>query len=148
VIFLLIELYALSFATPLADLGQAFGWLSALCIAIQYLLAIPLALSLRRHLRQQAPAWIDVATIIGVGSLLIYVVLETALVVRSVTWRQLGLWNALDFLGVGSWLVSTGLVARSTGRFSNSLRVSIPAALHLGYPVSAFWLARRLRSSG
>lgn len=48
------------------------------------------------------------------------------------------------FIGVESWLVITGFIARSTGRLSNSLVVSAIAVPYLGYPVWAFWLGRHL----
>jgi hypothetical protein len=45
---------------------------------------------------------------------------------------------------VGSWLVITGWVARSTGRLPNSLLMSILAVPYVGYPVWAFWLGQQL----
>ena len=146
VIFLLV-FYALVFATPLKDLGQVFGGLNDLCIAIQYLLAIPLALSLRRILHQYAPRLVTLATFVGVASMLIVITLQMALVLGVLTFAQQVLWVSFALIGgVGFWLVATGLVAQSTGRFPNSLRMSLFAALYLGYPFWAFWIGRHLRS--
>jgi hypothetical protein len=47
-------------------------------------------------------------------------------------------------LGVGSWLVITGIVARSTGKLPNSVLMSILAVPYIGYPVWAFWLGQHL----
>ena len=145
VVFLIL-FYVLFFATPLKELGQIFGWLNDLLIAIQYLLAIPLALSLRRILHKYAPALVSVATVVGVASMLIVTTLQMALVLGVVTFAQQVLWVSLAMIvGVGFWLVITGLVARSEGgRFPNSLRMSLVAVPYLGYPIWAFWLGRHL----
>lgn len=47
-------------------------------------------------------------------------------------------------LGVGSWLVATGLDARSTGRLPNILLMSAIAVPDIGYPVWAFWIGVQL----
>jgi hypothetical protein len=47
-------------------------------------------------------------------------------------------------LGVGSWLVVTGLVTRSTGKLPNSLLMSAIAVPYFGYPVWAFWIGLQL----
>jgi hypothetical protein len=146
VVFLIL-FYVLFFATPLTALGQAFGALNDACIAIQYLLAIPLALSLRRILQPQAPTLIGVATIVGIASMIAVVALQTALVFGVVTFQQQVLWVSLAMIvGVGAWLVITGVVARSTGRFPHSLRMSLVAVPYLFYPVWAFWLGKTLSS--
>jgi hypothetical protein len=147
VVFLIL-FYTLFFATPLTTLGQAFGLLNDVCVAIQYLLAIPLAISLRRILLPQAPTLISIATIIGIGSMLAVVGLQAALVFGVVTFQQQVLWVSLAMIvGIGLWLVITGLVARSTGRFPKSLRVSLLAVPYLLYPIWAFWLGKRLLRS-
>ena len=144
VVFLIL-FYVLFFATPLKELGQAFGWLNDLCVAIQYLLAIPLALSLRRILHQYAPALVNVATVVGLASMLIVTTLQMALVLGVVSFEQEVLWVSLAMIvGVGIWLVITGLVARSAERFPHSLRMSLIAVPYVGYPIWAFWLGRNL----
>jgi len=60
--------------------------------------------------------------------------------------RQVGWVSLAMFVGVGSWLVITGLAARSTGRLPNSVIMSAVAVPYLGYPIWAFWLGRRLLS--
>lgn len=144
-VVLLILFYVLFFASPLKALGQLLGTLNDASIAIQYTLTIPLALSLRRILEPLAPAKIRVATIVGVASMLVVVTLQTALVFGILRGSQQMLWVALAMVvGVGAWLVITGLVARSTGRLPNSLRMSLLAVPYLGYPFWAFWLAKHL----
>ncbi|MDQ2913865.1 MAG: hypothetical protein M3T56_11500 [Chloroflexota bacterium] len=141
----LILFYVLYFATPLKDVGSFFGGLNDALIAIQYLLTIPLALSLRRILRPHAPRRIEVATFVGIASMLAVVALQTALVFGVLTFQQQVLWVSLAMIvGVGFWLVTTALVARATGRFPQSLRMSLVAVPYLGYPIWAFWLGKLL----
>ena len=147
VVFLIL-FYVLFFATPLTAVGQTFGTLNDICIGIQYLLTIPLALSLRRILQPHASALIAVGTVIGIASMVAVVVLQTALVMGALTFAQEVLWVSLAMIvGVGTWLVIIGVVARSTGRFPSSLRMSLIAVPYLFYALWAFWLAKKLRES-
>ncbi len=67
--------------------------------------------------------------------------LQLLLIFKVLTFEQQVLWVTLAMiLGVGSWLVVIGLVARSTGRLPNSLLMSILAVPYIGYPVWAFWI--------
>jgi hypothetical protein len=133
------------FATPLKTLGLTFGLLNDICVAIQYLLTIPVALALYRILLPYNPALIRLATIVGIAMMLVVIGLQLALIFGVVTFEQQVVWVSLAMIvGVGSWLVITGLVARSTGRLPNSVLMSSVAVPYLGYPVWAFWLGRRL----
>jgi hypothetical protein len=140
----LITMFVL-FATPLKTLGLTFGLLNDICVAIQYLLTIPVALALYRILLPYNPALIRLATIVGIAMMLVVIGLQLALIFGVVTFEQQGVWVSLAMIvGVGSWLVITGLVARSTGRLPHSVLMSSVAVPYLGYPVWAFWLGRRL----
>ena len=58
------------------------------------------------------------------------------LIFEVLAFEQQVLWLSLaTILGVGSWLVITGLIGRSTGRLPNSLLISSQAVSYLGYPV-------------
>jgi len=145
-VVLLVLFYLVYFATPFKEVGQTLGSLNDVCVAVQYLLTIPLALSLRRILHPHAPGLVDIATIVGLASMLLVVVLQTALVVGVLSFQQEVLWVSLAMIiGVGFWLVITGLVARSTQRFPHSLRMSLFAVPYLGYPIWAFWLGKHLQ---
>jgi hypothetical protein len=144
----LVLFYALTFATPLKTAGSTFGGLNDVSIVLQYLLTIPLALSLRRILRPHAPTRIEVATFVGIVSMLAVVTLQIAFTLGALTFQQQFPWVSLAMIvGVGYWLVTTGLVARATGRFPNSLRMSLVAVTYLGYPIWAFWLGKHLLRS-
>lgn len=141
----LLILMFVSFARPAFYPGIPFGWLNDICVALQYALAIPLALLLYRLLLPYNAPWIRPATVVGIAGMVAIVVLQAALVAGMVAFeRQVG-WVVLAMYGgVGPWLVITGMVARSTGSLPGSLPVSIAAVPYFGFPVWAFWLGRRL----
>lgn len=140
----LIAMFVL-FATQLTTLGQTFGLLNDICVALQYLLTIPIALALYRILLPHNPMLIRLATIVGIAAMLVVIALQLALVIGALAFEQQVVWASLAMIvGVGSWLVITGLVARSTGRLPNSVLMSAVAVPYVGYPVWAIWLGRRL----
>jgi hypothetical protein len=135
------------FKTPRQELALTFGMLNDICVALQYLLTIPIALALYQILLSSNPNLIRAATIVGIGSMLLTLGLQLLLIFKVLTFEQQVLWVSLAMiLGVGSWLVVTGLVARSTGRLPNSLLMSSVAVPYIGYPVWAFWIGLQLLS--
>jgi hypothetical protein len=143
-VVLLIAMFVF-FATPNKELGFTFGLLNDICVALQYLLAVPIALALYQILAAYNPALIRIATIVGIVSMLIVFGLQLLLIFKVLAFEQQVLWVSLAMiLGVGSWLVITGLVARSTGRLPNSMLMSILAVPYFGYPLWAFWMGQQL----
>ena len=133
------------FSTSRQSSGETFGMLNDICVAIQYLLTIPVALALDQILRPYNPALVRLGTIVGILMMLIVTGLQLALVFGVMTFeKQVGWVSLAMLLGVGTWLIITGLVARSTGKFPNSLLMSGLAVPYVGYPVWAFWLGRHL----
>lgn len=142
----LIIMFAL-FATPYKEWGMTFGMLNDICIAIQYLLTIPITLVLDRMLRPYHPTLIRLATVVGITSMIIVILLQLALITGVLPFEQQVGWVTLAMIGgVGSWLLVTGFVARATGMLPRSVLMSALAVPYLGYPVWAFWLGRRLLS--
>jgi hypothetical protein len=143
-VVLLIAMFVL-FATPYRELGLKVGLLNDICVALQYLLAIPIALALHQVLRVVQPGLMRTATIIGIASMLVVVGLQLLLIFQVLPFERQVVWVSLAMiLGVGSWLVITGMVARSTGRMSNSVLMSAVAVPYVGFPVWAFWLGQIL----
>jgi len=143
-VVLIIAMFVL-FATPYKEPGLKVGLLNDICVALQYLLTIPIALALHQVLRVYQPALIRAATIIGIGSMLLVFGLQLLLIFKIITFERQVVWVSLTMiLGVGSWLVITGMVARSTGRMPNSVLMSVLAVPYIGYPVWAFWLGNLL----
>jgi hypothetical protein len=140
----LITMFVL-FATPFTDLALTFGFVNDICVAIQYLLTIPIALALYRILLPYNPALIRNTTIFGILMMLAVIGLQLLLIFRIVPFEQQVVWvTPAMLMGVGSWLVITGWVARSTGKLPQSVLMSILAMPYLGYPIWAFWLGRHL----
>jgi hypothetical protein len=143
-VVLLIGMFVLFGASNL-PLGLTFGGLNDIFVALQYLLSIPLALALYRILGPYSPALMRTATIIGIAMMLVVVGLLQLLIFRAMSFEEQVSWVLLAMIvGVGSWLVITGLVARSTGRFPMSVLMSAVAVPYFGYPIWAFWLGRHL----
>jgi hypothetical protein len=142
-----IGMYVPLIGAPVKALGTTSGNLNDICVAIQYLLTIPIALTLHRILLPHNPSLIRIATPIGIASMVAVVVLQLLLIFKVLTFGQQVGWVSLAMLvGVGSWLIITGLVARSTGKLPNSVVMSAIAVPYFGYPVWAFWLGLRLLS--
>ena len=141
---LLITMFVL-FATSHQAQGETIGMFNDICVALQYLLTIPIALALYRILFPYNPTLIHFATIFGIVMMLCVIVLQMLLVFRVLTFQQQGLWASLAILvGIGSWLIITGLVARSTSMLPNSVLMSSVAVPYFGYPVWAFWVGKHL----
>ena len=142
----LIGMYA-CFAAQNMELGYKVGMVNDISAAIQYLLTIPIALALYKILQGYHPELMRTATIIGIIAMLLVFGLQLLLILGILTFERQVLWLSLAMiLGVGSWLVITGLAARSMGRLPNSLLISILAVPYFGYPLWAFWLGQRLLS--
>ena len=143
-VVLLIAMFIL-FATPYKELALRVGLLNDICVALQYLLAIPIALVLRQILHVYQPDLIRIATIVGIVSMVLVFGLQLLLIFKVITFERQVVWVSLAMiLGVGSWLVITGIVARSTGRMPNSVLMSSLAVPYMGYPIWAIWLGRIL----
>ena len=126
-------------------LGETFGMVNDICVALQYLLTIPVALILYHILGPYNPGLIRIGTIIGIFMMLVVAALQFALIFGLIPFEKQVVWVSLAMIvGVGSWLVITGLVARSTGKLPNSVLMSSLAVPYIGYPVWAVWLGLQL----
>lgn len=143
-IIFLVTMFAL-FGRQRMELGGTFGLLNDVIVALQYLLTIPVAIALYKILSPYNPSLIRISTIIGVVSMVAVIILQLALIFEVLTFQQQGIWASLAILlGIGSWLVITGLVARSTEIFPDSMLMSSIAVPYFGFPVWAIWLGRIL----
>jgi hypothetical protein len=141
---LLAGMYVLFWTSDLS-LGLTLGMLNDITVALQYLLSIPIALALCRILLPYHPALMRIATLVGIAMLLVVVGLQLLLIFGVMSFDVQVIWVSLAMIvGVGSWLVITGLVARSTGKLPRSMLMSAIAVPYVGYPLWAFWLGRHL----
>lgn len=143
-VILLITMFVL-FATPNRELALKVGKINDICVALQYLLTIPVALVLHRILLAHNPTLIRFATITGIISMIVVFGLQLMLIFKVLTFERQVVWVSIFMiLGVGSWLVMTGIAARSIERLSNSVLMSALAVPYIGYPFWAFWLGKHL----
>jgi hypothetical protein len=54
----------------------------------------------------------------------------------------------MAILIVGTWLVASALIGRSTGQLPGGVLPSLVAVPYFGFPVWALWVARRLHALG
>lgn len=147
-IVFLIVMYVF-FLTSNQEQGSVFGLVNDILVALQYMLTIPVAIALYRILQPQNPTLVLVATIVGIAAMLVVIVLQVALVFEVLTFQQQAVWTSLTILGgVGSWLIITGVLAKSIGGFSNSVLMSAIAVPYFGFPAWAIWLGRILLGWG
>ena len=125
---------------------QRFGTLNDICIIIQYLLALPITVTLHQHLKAHAPVLSRVAMLVGIAGILAVAVLQWLLVSGVLTFEEQVGFVMIALLVVGIWLVITGYLGRSTGNIPRSLLMSVLAASYIGYPIWAIWLGRLLLS--
>lgn len=143
-VVLLITMFVL-FATSQRALGETIGLLNDICVALQYILTIPIAVALYRILLPYNPTLIRIATVVGIVMMVLVAVLQLLLVFEVLSFQQQAIPASLAMIvGIGSWLVITGLVARSTGILPNSVLMSAIAVPYFGYPVWAFWIGLHL----
>ena len=120
------------------------GGLNDVASLLQYLLAIPIALSLEELLRPRHRVWARATTIIGISGMLAIVALQFLLLARVLTFEQQGVPVSIAVLVVGVWLVGTGYLLRSASTFRHSLTIGLLAVQYFAYPIWAFWMGRRL----
>ncbi len=125
--------------------GEPFGKLNDAAIVIQYALALPLVLALHGLLRSQSQRLSIAALLLGVIGIAAIAILQVLLIVRVLSFAQevLPVCAAL-FLIFGGWLLITGHLARSLPNLPRSMVMCFVGWTYLGYPIWAFWLARRL----
>jgi hypothetical protein len=139
----LIALYVSFFVG--SDLAGVFGWVNDALVMVQYAFGVPLAVALHTLLRPRNPRWSRVALAVGITGMAAVVVLQALLVLGVLTFQQQIVPLAIALLvGVGTWLVATGYLARAI--LPHSLRMSLLAVPYLGYPIWAFWMGTHLLS--
>jgi hypothetical protein len=126
--------------------GGPVGWFNDLLVMIQYALALPIAIVLHAVFSRYNPGLSWLGLIVGVAGILGVVVLQALLLVRALSFAEQVVPVSIAILVVGTWLLITGYLGRSTGLFRHSVRMSLVAVPYFGYPIWAWWLARSLFS--
>ena len=132
------------FALGARSTGLVFGAINDALLVLWGLLTLPLPVALHTMLRPRAPVASALAMTIGTGAIVAIMVLQTMLVIGTLTFEQQVGPVSIAFLGLAVWLVAVGYLGSSSGILPNGVRMGIIGATYFGYPFWAFWLGRHL----
>ena len=139
----LVAMYA-AFGAGARSQGLALGWVNDVLAIVSGLLMLPVVVAVHRLLAPTRPAPSRLALVIGIGANLGIVVLQSLLVLGTMTFEQEIGPVLVAFLFLVVWFVFTGYLGSSTGLLPNGVRMSVFAVTYVGYPIWAFWLGRHL----
>lgn len=148
VVFL--SLMFVSFAVGEPATARALGRVNDVLILVAYPLAVPSLLTLRQVIRAGAPLQADLATAIGLAAVAAIAVLQWLLVAEVLSFEQQVGPVSVALLAFGASLVLLGDAGRRGGALPDGRRMGVVGATYVGYPLWAWWVARRLgrRSHG
>ena len=136
-------MYAL-FAAGSASAALAFGWVNDVLAVVNGLLMLPVAVAVHELIRSQRPTASRLALMIGIGANLAIVVLQSLLVIGTLTFQQEIGPVLVAFLFLAVWFVTTGYLGSSSRLLPNGVRMSVLAITYVAYPIWAIWLGRHL----
>ena len=119
----------------------------ALAIVV-YGLVLPVVPAMHVLVRETGATRSLVLAAVGVVGIVVTMVLQWLLVTGAVAFEQQILPVSLALLGVGAWMVGTGILARRAGVLPRGLRDGLLGAVYVGFPVWAFGIGRRLLREG
>jgi len=118
--------------------------LNDIALIVQYVLVLPIVLTLHQRLRPRRPVFSLISTLIGIAGMLAVIVLQILLVAGVLSFgQQVGMVVAA-FMAILTWFVITGYLGRSTDVLPKSMLLHVMAGLYFAYPIWAFSLGRRL----
>jgi hypothetical protein len=130
-----------------AGAGGWFGTLNDIAVIIQYILMLPIAVTLQRYLRPDNERLSRAAFVIGLAGMLTVIALQSLLVANLIPFQVYIVIVSVGFLVATAWFVINGIVGRAAGKLPGGLVLDILAGLYVGYPIWAFLLGRRLMAS-
>lgn len=120
---------------------QIFGLISDVTGVVLFLLLIPVALAAHRILNPISPSVSLVASVIGIAAMLVYAVLQAALLLGLVQYEQSLPYMLLTIGLVGVWLFLTGVLAFWMDAFPAGLAwVGMIGGLGLVLSLVGFWI--------
>jgi hypothetical protein len=141
----LVAMYA-AFAAGARSQGLAFGWINDVLAVVTGLLMLPVTVAVHTLLGPGAPRASRLALVIGIGANLTIAVLQSLLVVGTLTFQQEIGPVLIAFLFLAAWFVLTGYLGSSSGLLPNGVRMSLLAITYVAYPLWALWLGRHFLS--
>jgi hypothetical protein len=139
----LVLLYVLLAAGSRSE-GLAFGWINDVLAVVNGLLLMLVAVAVHVLLRSERPRASRLALMIGIGANLAIAVLQSLLVIGTLTFQQEIGPVLVAFLFLVAWFVTTGYLGSSSRLLPNGVRMSLLAVTYVAYPIWAFWLGRHL----
>jgi hypothetical protein len=136
-------LYAF-FAAGSTSEAVAFGRINDVLAVVNGLLMLPVAAAVHVLLRSQRPTASRLALLMGIGANLAIVMLQSLLVVGTLTFQQEIGPVLVAFLFLAAWFVTTGYLGSSSRLLPNGVRMSLLAITYVAYPIWALWLGRHL----
>ena len=115
----------------------------ALAIAV-YGLVLPVVPAMHVLVRETGNTRSLLLAAIGAVGIVVTMILQWMLVTGVLTFEQQIVPVSLALLGVGVWIVGTGILARRSGFLPTGVRDGLLGASYLGYPVWALKVGRRL----
>lgn len=126
--------------------GGIFGTLNDIAVAIQYVLMLPIAITLHLLLRSQGPGFSLLALLVGLLGIVAVAVLQILLVTGVLPFsQQIGM-VVVAFLVATAWFVMVGRLDRAGDIVPGGTVLHVLAGLYFGYPVWAYRLGRVLLS--
>ena len=121
-----------------------FGPANDVCVIVQYLLALPVALALHRLLRRHAPTASRVATLAALVGAFGVTLFQSLLLAGALAFEQQIVPASLSVLLMGIWIVVAGGIGRRSGELPTSRASIVGAALYFGYPLWAWRVGSQL----
>lgn len=141
----LIAMYGLFALGPGArSTAMRVGWINDVLAIVVYGMALPVVPAIHSIVRETGTTRSVVLAMVGAGALIATVVLQWLLATGVLAFEQQIIPVSLALLAAGTWMVGTGLLARSIGFLPHGLRNGLLGAVYVGYPVWAIDLGRRL----
>lgn len=142
-----VSIFGIIFLFAFFGIGAPTGRLNDIAVIVQYSLMLPIAIALYQILREFNPRLNLVALLIGIPGMLAVIILQILLVTGVVPFSVQILPVIVAFLVVLIWFIIVGYLGRSTEMLPKSMLLHVLAGLYIGYPIWAFLLGRRLRST-
>ena len=132
-----------AFATGARSLGLTLGWINDVLVLSSYALLAPTAIAIHAITRSRSPAAAAIVVVLGLGGIAWVVVLQSLLVLGVLTFeQQIGL-VSVGFLALAVWFVAEGWLLGRCGFLERGAWMGLLGAVYIGYPIWAFWIARR-----
>ena len=136
-----------AFAVGAPASAQALGRINDILILIAYPLAVPSLLAVGRVVRSDAPLGANLAIVVGLAAVTAIAILQGLLVAEVLTFEQQVGPVSVALLAFGASLLVLGDAARRAGVLPDGRRMGLVGATYVGYPIWAWWVARRLEGS-